>query len=96
LKKLNHWYKKLAYVFVALVLCAVFFAVPQDMASAMPFNTAVNYAVGTGPRSVAVGDFNGGGLDLAEANGTENNVGNDINQVKISSLKHKNTSFCVK
>ena len=39
------------------------------------FLAAVNYTVGTGPSSVAVGDFNGDGkIDLAVANFTSNNV----------------------
>ena len=39
------------------------------------FATAVNYAVGGGPYSVAVGDFNGNGkADLAVANGSSNDV----------------------
>jgi len=39
------------------------------------FQAAVNYAVGSGPRSVAVGDFNADGQpDLAVANVTNNNV----------------------
>ncbi len=39
------------------------------------FQAAVNYAVGSGPRSVAVGDFNADGRpDLAVANHTSNNV----------------------
>src|SRR6185369_2682810 len=39
------------------------------------FGAATNFTVGTGPVSVAVGDFNGDGkLDLAVANQTTNNV----------------------
>ena len=39
------------------------------------FQAAVNYAAGTSPHSVAVGDFNGDGkADLAVANGNSNNV----------------------
>jgi len=41
----------------------------------MPFNPAVNYVVGNGPRSVAVSDFNRDGKpDLAVANAFSNNV----------------------
>jgi len=41
----------------------------------MPFDAAVNYAVGTSPRSVAAGDFdNDTNLDLAVANGALDNV----------------------
>ena len=46
--------------------------------NALPANSflaAVNYAAGTGPISVTVGDFNGDGkADLAVANGDSNNV----------------------
>ena len=39
------------------------------------FQAAVNYAAGTSPHSVAVGDFNGDGkADLAVANSDSNNV----------------------
>jgi hypothetical protein len=39
------------------------------------FTPAVNYAVGTGPDAIGIGDFNGDGKpDLAVANGTSNNV----------------------
>lgn len=42
----------------------------------LDFDTAVNYAVGTGPVSVAVGDVNGDGqMDIAVASRTGNNVG---------------------
>ena len=73
--KLSHQYRKFIRIFVALVLCAAFLAVPQGNVYAMPFNPAVNYGVGNTPRSVAVGDFDGdGNLDLAVAN----NVGYNI------------------
>ena len=66
---------RLVRVFVSVVLCMVFMAMPAGNAYAMPFNAAVNYAVGTNPRSVAVGDFNrDGNPDLAVANYNSNDV----------------------
>ncbi len=42
-----------------------------------------NFGVGSGPRSVAVGDFNGNGLaDLAVANADSNNVSVLINNTR--------------
>ena len=66
---------RLVRVFVSVVLCMVFMAIPAGNVHAMPFNAAVNYAVGTNPHSVAVGDFNKDGKsDLAVANWNSNNV----------------------
>jgi hypothetical protein len=57
------------------VLVAFLIAVLASVPVEAGFATAVNYPAGTGPRSVAVGDFNGDGKqDLAVANSGSNNV----------------------
>ena len=67
--KLNYRRNKFIQVFVILVLCAVYLAVPQGNVYALPFNPAVNYAIGSGAQSMAVGDFNrDGNPDLVTAN----------------------------
>jgi hypothetical protein len=64
---------RLIRVFVSVVLCMVFMAIPAGNVYAMPFNAPVNYnTVGGSPRSIAVGDFNlDGNPDLAVATATE-------------------------
>ncbi len=73
--KLNYRRNKFIQVFVILVLCAVYLAVPQGNVYAMPFNPAGNYPIGSGAQSMAVGDFNlDGNPDLVTANYYDNNV----------------------
>jgi hypothetical protein len=51
------------------------FGGPSCKAGNLAFAAAVDYAAGTAPRSIALGDLNGDGkLDLTVANGTSNNV----------------------
>jgi uncharacterized repeat protein (TIGR01451 family) len=53
---------------VTMLLCSLLLGNSSNLA-AVDFATAKSYAVGTGPSSVAVGDFNGDGkLDVAVAN----------------------------
>ena len=63
---------------ISMVLGLLFFCWGTAFAQSPPpasFAAAVNYPVGTEPRTVAVGDFNGDGkLDLAVANEGSNNV----------------------
>ena len=59
-----------------LVSAACLLCLPAaSFAQAVSFGAATNFAVGTEPFSVAIGDFNGNGrLDLAVANGNSNDV----------------------
>ena len=60
---------------VALLLVVVLALLGITQALAYPFAAVRNYAVGTAPLSVAVGDFNSDGvLDLVTANINSNNV----------------------
>ena len=73
--KPGHRCNKFIQVFAVLVLCTVYLAVPQGNVYALPFNPAVNYAVGDDPQAMAVGDFNrDGNPDLVTANYLDNNV----------------------
>ena len=66
---------RLVRALISLVLCTVFLAIPTGNVYALPFNAAVNYAVGINPYSVAVGDFDGdGNSDLAVVNYSGHNV----------------------
>ena len=57
--------------FIGITFVAHGFATPAQGQSPN-FSAATNFAVGTGPLSVAIGDFNGdGGIDLAVADNGE-------------------------
>jgi hypothetical protein len=57
--------------FVFLTICCLVATTFAQTPPPVSFGPAVNYPVGTGPRSVAVGDFNGDGkFDLAVARKT--------------------------
>ncbi len=72
---LSHKCSKFIRIIVAFIICALFLALPHSNVYGMPFNSAVNYSVGSSPRSVAVGYFNGDtNLDLAVANYGSDNV----------------------
>jgi hypothetical protein len=63
--------------FLLLILAGWLFCLPVavSFAHTVSFNVAMNFAVGAGPLSVAVGDFNGDGIqDLAVANQSSANV----------------------
>jgi uncharacterized repeat protein (TIGR02059 family) len=75
LDKLGHRCRKNIRIFGAIAALMAFLTLPQANVQAMPFNPLVNYAVGDGPYSVTVGDFDGDlNLDLAVANSSANNV----------------------
>jgi FG-GAP repeat protein len=63
-------YRFASVIIFCLAPCALSQSPPP-----VSFQAAGNYAVGAGPRSVAMGDFNGDGkLDLAVANQNSNDV----------------------
>jgi hypothetical protein len=75
LGKLSCRSSKFIQVFVVLVFCTAYLAIPQGNVYAMPFNPAVNYAAGSNPQDMAVGDFNRDGKpDLVTANYLDDNV----------------------
>src|SRR2546428_274907 len=69
---MSHYRSRILRAAVAL-LCAALS--PRTFGACPDFLVAPSYAVGTAPRAVAVGDFNGDGKnDLAVANDISNNV----------------------
>src|SRR3989442_1608854 len=66
--------KRMALVCAGLAMCNVLVAVAAQ-AQDVSFEEAQNFGAGNGPLSVAVGDFNGDGVqDLAVANNGSSNV----------------------
>ena len=60
---------RLAFLVASLVVAALLPAPPAWAVTPVTFTGPTNFAVGDGPNSVAVGDFNGDGdPDLAVAN----------------------------
>jgi len=71
--------KRMVLVCAGLAVCNVLVAAAAQ-AQDVSFEAARNFRAGSGPNSVAVGDFNGDGLqDLAVANGGSKNVSVLIN-----------------
>jgi outer membrane murein-binding lipoprotein Lpp len=72
-----------------LVLVAIPAAEGQPMSSAPSFAPARNYATGTGPNSVAMGDVNGDGKrDLATANSSANTVSVLLNRPGLCTVQN--------